>query len=213
MDGDIDYSMFTRAQLTEALTRIDRARYPKNLSNLLTTLAASPIDPSDPSQKRSLVRWDRICGWYSILATAAVVVTSLISTFTAPKPLTVSGNLSVRILLALVPLIVVPIAILTLSGAAGIALVRERRCGRILGIAAFGTQLVALTIPGISYSYVPLIAFQAFYSGGTFGLTASLGPDLVIRTGSSEPIYVAVDVVAIVGILVLAKLRSVRAAG
>jgi hypothetical protein len=46
IDGQIDYSTYTRAQLYDALRHIDRARYPLNLANLERALEALP--PSDP---------------------------------------------------------------------------------------------------------------------------------------------------------------------
>jgi hypothetical protein len=46
IDGQIDYSSYTRAQLFDALRHIDRARYPLNLANIERALAALP--PPDP---------------------------------------------------------------------------------------------------------------------------------------------------------------------
>jgi hypothetical protein len=213
MDGDIDYSKFTRAELNEALTRIDRARYPKNLSNLLTALAAAPVDRPGASTEQSSVRWERIFGWYFIVAAAVVAMPRFAYLISEPKGLSVSGSLSAHDLLTIVPVLIVVIALLALPFAAGIALIRGHRFGRTLGIASFAAQLVALSVPGISYSYIPLLAFRVFYTGGTFGFTGSMGPEMLIRIGSSEPIYIAVDAAAIVAIIVLAKLRLVRRAG
>jgi len=42
IDGQIDYSSYTRAQLFDALRHIDRARYPLNLANLERALAVAP---------------------------------------------------------------------------------------------------------------------------------------------------------------------------
>ena len=44
-DGDIDYARFTRAQLEDALARIDRREYPLNFANLTTELARRPVEP------------------------------------------------------------------------------------------------------------------------------------------------------------------------
>src|SRR5579863_3887617 len=48
MDGDIDYSTFERPQLEEALTNIDRDRYPNNYQNLVRELSIRPA-PANPS--------------------------------------------------------------------------------------------------------------------------------------------------------------------
>jgi hypothetical protein len=45
MDGDIDYSQFSRAQLEEALTRIEPTRFPRNYENLRRELATRAPEP------------------------------------------------------------------------------------------------------------------------------------------------------------------------
>jgi hypothetical protein len=45
MDGDIDYSKYSRAQLEEALSRIDSARYPQNFARLQRELQMKPPEP------------------------------------------------------------------------------------------------------------------------------------------------------------------------
>jgi membrane protease YdiL (CAAX protease family) len=46
MDGDIDYSQFSRAQLEEALTRIDPTRFPRNYENLRHELGTRAPEPN-----------------------------------------------------------------------------------------------------------------------------------------------------------------------
>jgi uncharacterized membrane protein YjgN (DUF898 family) len=48
-DGEINYSGYTREQLLEALTRIDRARYPLNFANLTRELDARPPEENQSS--------------------------------------------------------------------------------------------------------------------------------------------------------------------
>jgi hypothetical protein len=43
MDGEIDYSKYTRADLDEAFGRIDKLRFPKNYANLLEESARRPL--------------------------------------------------------------------------------------------------------------------------------------------------------------------------
>lgn len=45
IDGQVDYSAYTRSQLFDAIRHIDRARYPVNLANLERALAVRPPDP------------------------------------------------------------------------------------------------------------------------------------------------------------------------
>jgi uncharacterized membrane protein YjgN (DUF898 family) len=49
VDGEINYREFTRKQLLEALTRIDRARYPLNLANLTREIDARAPEENQPS--------------------------------------------------------------------------------------------------------------------------------------------------------------------
>jgi hypothetical protein len=42
MDGDIDYSNFSRQELEEAASRIDRTQYPKNYENIVAALRLVP---------------------------------------------------------------------------------------------------------------------------------------------------------------------------
>jgi hypothetical protein len=53
IDGQVDYSKYTRAQLFDALRHIDRARYPMNLANIERALAALP--PPDPRVAAAIV--------------------------------------------------------------------------------------------------------------------------------------------------------------
>ena len=43
MDGEIDYSKYTREDLDEALGRIDKLSFPKNYANLLKESACRPL--------------------------------------------------------------------------------------------------------------------------------------------------------------------------
>jgi hypothetical protein len=60
-DGTIDYSTFSRAQLVEALSRINRSRYPRNFETLKRELdsrgpEASPVIPAT-SKRRPFLVW------------------------------------------------------------------------------------------------------------------------------------------------------------
>lgn len=86
LDGQVDYTSYTRAQLWDALRHIDRARFPENLANLERTLAALP--PAVPAQPRSpaeiaaarkrLRRWASIVvAVVALLAVAALVIVQM----------------------------------------------------------------------------------------------------------------------------------------
>ena len=53
MDGDKEYSKYTRAQLEEALSRIDSARYPQNFARLQRELQMKPLSSRCPGTRTS----------------------------------------------------------------------------------------------------------------------------------------------------------------
>jgi hypothetical protein len=72
MDGDFDYSQLSRAQLEEALTRIDRHRYPVNYQKILRELEVRPADaPPAPEVLPSLMS---LTGWYSMGLVSATIL-------------------------------------------------------------------------------------------------------------------------------------------
>lgn len=77
MDGDFDYSQLSRPQLEEALTRIDRARYPINYQRILRELEVRP--PESPAAQSAQAQPSvlNLIAWYSIGLVVAYVVTYL----------------------------------------------------------------------------------------------------------------------------------------
>lgn len=60
-DGTVDYRSYTLAELKEALSRIDRSKYPINLRNLEAEIASRPVPASSiPSPRRPL----RLKAWF-----------------------------------------------------------------------------------------------------------------------------------------------------
>jgi hypothetical protein len=82
MDGDIDYSRFSRAQLEDALTRVDRARYPRNYENLRRELDARAPEPHQVARAPSIAvlvgcyagAFLLVQGLANLLLTSALVV-------------------------------------------------------------------------------------------------------------------------------------------
>jgi hypothetical protein len=73
MDGDFDYSRLSRTQLEEALTRIDKGRYPVNYQRILKELEARPPDSQTPPTRpeQSVLN---LIAWYSIGLVVAYLV-------------------------------------------------------------------------------------------------------------------------------------------
>jgi hypothetical protein len=72
MDGDIDYSRYSRAQLEEALTRIDRSKYPVNYENLRRELDARAPEPQRETRPPSTA-FLIVCYTMAVLVLNAVV--------------------------------------------------------------------------------------------------------------------------------------------
>lgn len=84
MDGDIDYTNLSRAQLEEALRRIDRSRFPLNYDHLVQELGArGPALPqgSAPTALLTVIGWhafslialDMVFGFVLLTAQALVL--------------------------------------------------------------------------------------------------------------------------------------------
>ncbi len=90
MDGEIDYSKYSRDDLNEALGRIDKQRYPQNYANLLKESASRPVvSPAQSSGPRRPVLVKVILVIYStaIVLTGLVVIMVLITWPATKEPL------------------------------------------------------------------------------------------------------------------------------
>jgi hypothetical protein len=204
MDGDIDYSRFSRAQLEEALTRIDKVRFPKNLAKLMSELEARGTYEEARSAAitkphRDLAMWVRWLGWYQLLATVIVAHKYL----TSDLSYLLAGGLGLWLSLALLT----PAAI---TAVAAVLILRRHPLGPHWSILSFSTQAISLTLPGFSYQYAPLLILQAFWSEAKFGIRTSLGPDSTISFGGNDPIDVAIDILAVGALIVLLKFMRAR---
>jgi hypothetical protein len=189
MDGDIDYSKFSRIDLVEALTRIDKQRYPKNYANLLKEVGARP--PAVPTERhsRDLSKWVMWIGWYQLAASLIFVHTLLLSV--SPATWIISW------------MAIALLGLAALTATAGVFTVRGHRLGPYLSILSFASQVVSLTVPGFAYQYAPLLAVYVSWTSATMGVTGLIGPDSKIRVGDTDPTYLAIDALAVVALVVL----------
>jgi hypothetical protein len=192
MDGDIDYSKFTRMELDEALTRIDRHRYPKNYANLVEEAAIRPAAAPIVRAPRDLSRWVEWIGWYQ-LAASLIIVHQLVTTDIS----SMFASWHVALLMSAL------IGLSVLTAAAGLLTVRGRRLGPKLSIASFAAQAVTLKTQGFAYWYAPLLAVRIYWTNGRLGVTGLIGPDSHIGIGRPDSTYVGVDALAIAAILLL----------
>jgi hypothetical protein len=202
MDGGIDYSAFSRAQLEDALTRIDKDRYPRNYESLVRELQVRPMVSPVASAPRDLRKWVIVLGWYQLLATGALLV-KIVGTGSELSVFQQLAQFQYRVVLIAVTFGFAILAITT--AVAGVLTVRGNRFGLYFGIASFAAQAVTLTVPGFSYRYIPGLALQAYWSSESFGFTALLGPDSHITYGGSDPVYISVDVLAVFALVLLLK--------
>jgi hypothetical protein len=204
MDGDIDYSQYSRAQLEEALSRIDKARYPKNLEKLRVALDLVPIeDPAQP-RARDYSKWTLALGWYLVAATLVVLGQFMLTIVNRPAPFGM-GHTSTATVLSLILIAVFTLVLITVTAAGGFLLIRRHRFGPKIAIASFALQLLTVTIPALSYEYVALVALRLYWSNDSFGFIALTGPDIHFKFGGSNLPYIGLDVLSAVAILVLVK--------
>jgi hypothetical protein len=88
MDGDFDYSRLSRTQLEEALTRIDKGRYPINYQRILKELEVRPPEsPAAPAEAKQSVL--NLITWYSLGLVVAYVLAYFWAGFVAMMVLAV----------------------------------------------------------------------------------------------------------------------------
>jgi hypothetical protein len=204
-DGEVDYSTLSRAQLEEALTRIDRHRYPRNYQSLVKELKTRPPETQSPPEPRDLSTWVMIIGWYQIAATAYCLWLCY-RTFSSERfhlaDVSKLGILPVSTLVVWGATTLLTLCLLLITGVAGVLTVRRHRLGPRLSIVSFGAQAISLTLPGFSFQYVPLFGLPVFWSSARFGIRA-LGADITVSFGGSDPVYIAVDVLALSALAIL----------
>jgi hypothetical protein len=194
MDGDVNYSQFSRASLEEALTNIDKQKYPRNYANLLNELNGRPPSPPNELSIRDWSKFVDGIGWY-LLASSVIFAHELLTSDLSGifKSWHLFWTWSAILGLSL------------LTAAAGVLTVRHHRVGTSLCIASFAAQVVALGVVGFKYKYSPLFAVRLFWEGGNFGFHGVIGPEIAVTTDAAGPAYFGIDVLAIAAIVVLVK--------
>jgi len=194
MDGDIDYSKYSRDELNEALSRIDKRRYPRNYAKIVEEAGARPVAPAPTQRPGNLGKWVVRIGWYQLACSLIFAHKALTSDLSSLSSI---ENISW--------VVVVLFGLAILTAAAGFLTVRGHRLGVYLSIASFAFQAVALSVPGFSYQYAPLVGLHLFWANENFGFTGFIGPDSKIGVGGSYSTYVAIDAIAVVALFVLIK--------
>jgi hypothetical protein len=192
MDGDINYSTYSRSQLEEALTRIDMHAYPRNYAKLVEELRVRPPDAPSKRLPRDMRKWVVWIGWYQLAASLIFVHQLLMSDFSA-----IISNWRIVLMMLIL------FGLGSITAVAGFLTVRGHRLGPYFSIASFAAQAVTLTVRGFAYQYAPLLVVHLYWSDAKFGVIGFLGPDSRIRVGEQGPTYIAVDALAIAAIIVL----------
>src|SRR5215469_5244347 len=148
MDGDFDYSRLSRSQLEEALTRIDKDRYPVNYQRILRELEVRPPEsPAVPVQaEQSLLN---LIAWYSIGLVVVYVVGYACAGFLAMIVFTVLHPKQ-----AFNPEAIPPVTVLLISIAAPLVLyfhLARKQPGKFLRVAAAVAIAASFLCTAISY--------------------------------------------------------------
>ena len=208
----MNYSLLSRAQLEEALTRIDRVRFPMNYDNLVKELQTRPAEAEVARAHRDLRNWIRYLGWYQLIATGLLTYNTLSSGVLDVSALRDVPQLPRSSVVAIIAVTLVMLILLTTTAIAGFLSVRGHKLGPHFSIASFGAQVISVTLPGFAYQYLPLLALQVYWSNAKFGVNAVLGPNSTITVGGSDPLRIAVDVLSIAAIALLVKFIRQRPA-
>ena len=134
---------------------------------------------------------ERVLGWYLLLGAA--------SGFAG-----IGAILPSRIVI-LFPVFAVP---LLLWGAAGICVLRRVRTGRLIGMFALAFQLLSFSAGVVDYHFSPIYSFTLGWISSDVNLGFRLGPEMHLRIGKAVPFRLAIDLVALYGMIIL--WRSMR---
>lgn len=201
MEQEIDYSRYTIAQLLDVKRNIKPELAPTNYKNLLTALE-SRKDEIDAffkqevaEKKKTRVKLIVILGWSQLLAAAILLVLLVIKLINAPdgQSVTLSG-----FIIWMIPF--------GLNGFAGYLSVKEKLVGYWLSIINQAMQLILFNIGGWLYSYSGVGGIYAYLSHDySLGINATTNPGFRIKiAGAPEPNYVAIDLLALLFIVVIA---------
>jgi hypothetical protein len=204
MDGTVDYSRHSRADLEEALRNIDGARYPQNLASLKRELAIRPpAQPEDPRVKTRLrgmqiARYTRYVRFYFFIAAA---VQSYIFLFKVNPAALFKQMADVYAIIGLWKsglMLTVIAADLLLPIATALFLFFQRRYGYFLGFLTALLQIPYVALPGFEYKFIPLLTAQAYWSQSSFGFTYSFESGARLSFGGHDPVTIGIDVLSII---------------
>lgn len=201
MEQEIDYSRYTIAQLLDIKRNIKPELAPTNYKNLLIALE-SRKDEIDAyfkqevaEKKKTRVKLIVILGWSQLLSAAILLVLLVVRFINVPdgQSVTLYG-----FIIWMIPF--------GLNGFAGYLSVKGKLVGYWLSIINQAMQLILLNIGGWVYSYSGVGGIYAYLSHDySLGINAMTNPGFRIKiAGSLEPNYVAIDLLALLFIVVIA---------
>ena len=194
MDGDVDYSRYDRRGLEDALRNLDAAKYPLNHANLMRKLAALPPETLPEALARGTPSFRRWLPWLKYIGAFQL--------FTAGFTFSLAASLSGLPMDRMVEsafVVVVAVGIIALNIAAAILVIRGKRLGYTLSAVNFALQVFPFSFPGVAFEYCALANVGAFgILTSSWRVAASLGPNVRVAMGGSEPLSVGVNVIALI---------------
>lgn len=188
-DGITDFSSLTAAELASAKARIDPILSPIDYDKVRGEIARRNLR----RRTKLLPIMLRVLGTYLLLGGLVALGTFISLLSRCPKNAAPIAVLSVALMLAVV---------ITCAGA---LLITKRRLGIYFGIIALSFQVVSFSTGTLGFAFVPLYAAQLSWAGGDLGFHLFTGPRFNFHYMTAAPPNIAVDVVAIYGLILLAR--------
>lgn len=184
MDGTTDLRRLSDEDLAKAKAAADPALNPLDWENVRAEARRRKVK----RREKRLPIMSRVVGGYLLLSSA-------IGLFAVQNAAT-TAHAGFYTVVAIV---------LVLWGVAGVLLVKRRRLGYLMGVAALAFQLPVIDVGGFTYRFRPLYAVVVGLLDSKMELFLGTGTQILARVSETPSTSLAVDIVAAYGIVTLLR--------
>jgi hypothetical protein len=206
IDGELQFTGYSREQLLDALRHIDQFRYPKNFANAQAELTARDFASSGTGNRTSACAVEpQLTNLKSASTAVRVLAVMLIIGGLLGTGLAVwVGYLFAIKDWSIGGLDLLAFSLLPLSAVAGFWLWRDGRPARICARVLFALQIPVLEFHGLSYEYYTGIAAPLRHGPGGTNFTMSIGGSATMGFDPNPVGYViGANLVAVAALIIL----------